>query len=238
MKAFLLISCALSGFAFAESAIPSAFARERYQETFSTSPFALATPEPTKVEEVKDSPLNNLNVTGMGKLDDGRDFVIVQRMGEESSMRFEGLGKNKEGLGVKEVKWGDKWEKSVVKMTFGNEEREITFKEKSMAAVTAPPVPQGGQQRGAGPAGAQPPPIIPSGVNGAGRPGIPKQGATTSGIPRPTGAMQVPRPGSGVQLPQTGNFRAGQPVNTPNTNVPTPTNGGAPRQRVRSINNR
>src|SRR5215207_7023359 len=236
MKAFLLISCALSGVAIAESAIPSAFARERYQETFSASPFALATPDVKSTEEVKDSPLNNLVVTGMGKLDDGRDFVIVQRVGEEGSMRFEGLGKNKEGLAVKQVKWGEKWGQSTVMMAYENEQKEIRFKENSSPAVAAPPGPGAQMQRGLSPAGNQPPPIIPSGVNGGGRPGVPKQGITTTGIPRPGGATQVPRPGSGAQLQPNSNFRSGQGGS--NGNVPTPTNGGAPRQRIRSINNR
>jgi hypothetical protein len=239
----LLFACALSAIAFsrgtiarAESAIPAPYGAERYQQTFTNSPFALATPKEEKVEEVKDSPLNNLVVTGMGKLDDGRDFVIVQRIGDEGSMRFEGNAANREGLSVKQVKWGDSWSKSSVTMAHGSEQKEIKFKENA-AIAAAVPSPQPGQ-RGAAPGVGAPPPIVPTGLNNAARPaGIPKAPGTASTIPRPTTGYQVPRPGGGVQLPTGGtNFRSGQPMN-PGANQPVPTNG-ASRTRVRSINNR
>ena len=137
MKVFLLVTSALSGLALAESAIPSAFARERYQETLLASPFALATPEEKKVEEKPDSPLNNLVVAGMGKLDNGENFVIVQRIGDERSMRFEGNKPNADGIAVKQVKWAEKWRQSTVVMTHGSEEKAVEFNQSAVAA--APP---------------------------------------------------------------------------------------------------
>jgi hypothetical protein len=232
MKAVFLITCAMSGYAVAESAIPAAYSRDRYQETFAASPFALATPKDDKPEETKDSPLNNLVVTGMGKLDDGRDFVVVQRIGDEGSMRFEGTEKNKEGLAVKEVKWGDRWGQSKVLMTYQAEQREVKFKDNPPPQVAAVAPAQPGRPVPGRPVpGVKPPSIVPTGLNSAARPnGVPKP-TFNQNIPRPTNGVIVPRPGGAP-----GSFRGHSLNNTGAPNVPT--NGGAPRQRIRTINNR
>jgi hypothetical protein len=237
MKAVLVLTCALSTIALGESAIPSAYNRERYEQTFSDSPFAVATPKEEKVEEPANDPLSNLVVTGMGKLDDGRSFVIVQRVGDEGSMRFEGNEKNREGLSVKEVKWGEKWDKSIVVMSLEGRSKDVKFKENSAPVVAAAAVPPG--QHGPKPGINAPPPIVPTGLNNAARTTtVQKQGSITPTIPRPGGNsnFQVPRPGGGA--PQGSSFRGGQTLNQGNQPGTQPTNGGAPRTRVRSINNR
>ena len=240
MKVVFVLTCALSTIALGESAIPSAYNRERYEQTFSDSPFAVATPKEEKVEEPANDPLSNLVVTGMGKLDDGRSFVIVQRVGDEGSMRFEGNEKNREGLSVKEVKWGEKWDKSIVVISHEGRSKDVRFKENStpMAAVAA--VPPGGQ-RGPNPAVNAPPPIVPTGLNPNARTTtVQKQPSITPTIPRPGGnpSFQVPRPGGST--PQGAGFRGGQTLNqgTPAPTGPQPTNGGGSRTRVRQINNR
>jgi hypothetical protein len=238
MKAVFVLTCALSTVALGESAIPSAYNRERYEQTFSDSPFAVATPKEEKIEEPANDPLSNLVVTGMGKLDDGRSFVIVQRVGDEGSMRFEGNEKNREGLSVKEVKWGEKWDKSIVVMSLEGRSKDIKFSEKA-PVVAAAAVPPGGQ-RGPNPAVNAPPPIVPTGLNTAARTTpVQKQGSITPTIPRPGGNsnFQVPRPGGGG--PPGSGFRGGQTLNQGNQpGTPQPTNGGGSRTRVRNINNR
>jgi hypothetical protein len=237
MKSLLLLTfVTASSRLLAESAVlPEPFDRSRYQETLAKSPFVLATPPEPAKEEPKDSPLNNLVVTGMGKLDNGREFVLVQRIGDERAMKFEGNDPNGEGIRVKQVKWGERWDKSIVVMTYGTEEREVKFKENPAPVIAQPPTQQGGG-RSSGAAVNAPPPIMPTST--APRPGMP---TTSSGIPRPTTpTMQVPRPGGGATLQAPPSFR-GSTVN-PGFNGAQPAagtpNAGAPRQRVRSINNR
>lgn len=236
MKAVFVLTCAFSCIALGESAIPAAYNRDRYEQTFSDSPFATATPKEEKVEEPANDPLSNLVVTGMGKLDDGRSFVIVQRVGDEGSMRFEGTEKNREGLAVKEVKWGEDWKKSVVTMSFEGRSKTVNFKENS-APVAAVPPPQPGGGRGPNPGVNAPPPIVPTGLNTAARPTGPQRGGPAPAIPRPGGSnIQVPRPGGTMQQ---GSFRGGATLNTAAPQAaPQPSNGGGPRNRVRSINNR
>src|SRR4051794_36973781 len=108
MKSILLVTCALTGCALAESAIPAAFSKDRYRETFSKSPFVFAAVELPAAPPPEDH-LKDLVVMGMGKLDDGRDFVIVQRSGDTRALRFEGVGQTRDGYGIKAVKWGDRW---------------------------------------------------------------------------------------------------------------------------------
>ncbi len=229
MKAVLVLTCALSSIALGESAIPTAYTKDRYEQTFSDSPFATATPVEKKEEEPANDPLSNLVVTGMGKLDDGRSFVIVQRVGDEGSMRFEGNEKNREGLAVKDVKWGEKWGQSVVVMSYEGRSKDVKFKENSTPIAAAAPAQPGGR----GP--SAPPSIVPPGLNTAARPStMPKPGSITPTIPRPGGStMQVPRPSGGGP---SGSFRGGANLQQGGATAPQPTNGGAPRQRVRQIN--
>lgn len=237
MKAVLLLSIAFSASAFAEGAIPTAFQRDRYQETYTTSPFALATPKEEKVEEVKDDEFANLVVTGIGKLDDGRNFVVVRRNGEDTSMRFEGSDPNHDGYSVKEVKLAERWGQSSVVLAKGGKQGTVKFNENASASAPPPQNPGGMRPPGGG---VSPPPVIPTGINPANRTTgtPPKPGAPN--IPRPTTTAQPPRPGGGAQLPPNTPFRGGANFTQPTTagQPANSSNSGAPRQRVRTINNR
>ena len=219
MKALLLLtSVSFPVLALGDSAIPAPFEAARYEETLTNSPFVLATPpaEPEKVEEP-----HNLVVTGMGKLDDGRDYVLIQKLGEERSMRFEGNAPMN-GYSVKKVNWADKWTQSTVVVKPDSGE-EITVKFKEQPQQTAALV-QNGRPPGAPgvptPAGSRPM----------------QAGGMTPTIPRPNsaGMPPVPRPAGGVTLPQPNGVKA---PGVPPPGGITPT-GGAPRQRVRTIQNR
>jgi hypothetical protein len=222
-----------------ESAIPTAFSKERYDDTTSRSPFVLATPPEPTTEDVR-GPLKDLVVTGIGKLDDGQPLVFVQRIGEDRSMKFTGNEPNDEGLSVKLVKWGERWSQTSIVMRHGSDEAEIKFKDK--------PEPSGGMAA-AGPAGRQqnagggpPPPIVPS-LNRPGTigstGGVQKPQSITPNIPRPSG-VQPGRGGGPIPQPNT-SFRGSANLNStaiPQPNAPQQQNGGAPRVRVRTINNR
>jgi hypothetical protein len=117
-----------------ESAIPTAFEKERYEETASQSPFVLATPVDDKPDE-KTGPLKDLVVTGLGKLDDGQPLVFVQRIGDDRSMKFTGNLPNDDGLSVKLVKWGERWDKTSIVMRHGSDEAEIHFKDKTQMSA-------------------------------------------------------------------------------------------------------
>jgi hypothetical protein len=141
MKSILLVTCALTGFAAAETAIPTAYGKDRYRETFAQSPFVFAAVELPPAPPPEDH-LKDLVVMGMGKLDDGRDFVIVQRTGDTHALRFEGMGRTQDGYGIKAVKWGDQWKESSILMTYGAEEKELKFNPHPQAAPRAqPPIP-------------------------------------------------------------------------------------------------
>lgn len=234
MKAILLAVFAVGASALAESAIPTGFGRERYQDTLTKSPFALATPVEKPVEEEK-NPFDNLLVTGLGKLEDGRDIIWIQRLGEERSMRFEGNDPGPEGYVVKQVKWGERWSDTRVVMAQGDKQGEIKFKENSQPTAGAMPPGMNPAQRGVNGAGSAPPPIVPTGLNSAARPAaVPQRPpAMAPNLPRPNSPSVVPRPGAGAQLSPVNTFRGGTTAQPP-----VPTNGAAPRQRIRQINNR
>ena len=144
-------------------------------------------------------------------------------------MRFEGNEKNREGLSVKDVKWGERWGQSVVVMSHEGRSKDVKFSENAAPVAAAAPAPG---PRGAGGA----PSIVPPGLNTAARPTtVQKQPSITPTIPRPGGTgIQVPRPGGSGP---SSSFRGGTVLPQGNTpQVAQPTNGGAPRQRVRQIN--
>jgi hypothetical protein len=140
MKQILVFSLAISGFALAESAIPASFTRERYDGTFAASPFALATPTPPP-PILRDDPLKDLVVTGLGKLDDGREFVVVQRTGEGKSMRFDSNEPNRDGIAVKRVLWADTWSNSKVVLSHDGQEKVISFDPNPVPPRVPPPGP-------------------------------------------------------------------------------------------------
>ena len=126
MKAALILSAAVVCTAVAETAIPVAFDRARYEETLSQSPFALAQVLPPPPGPSTPSKLDTLVVTGLGKLDDGRTYVVLQQPGDPLSIRLEG-SESVDGLSVKQVKWADDWHHSTVVVTDGTKEKSIEF---------------------------------------------------------------------------------------------------------------
>jgi hypothetical protein len=216
----------------AQEAIPTPFAKERYEEMFASSPFVLATE--VKVEEPKDSPLNNVYVTSMSLAADGRTVVYVKRPGDEHGIKLVGDETDADsGISVVSVNWADGWKNARVMAKHGAEKKELRFNENAVPA-TPPQQPQAGGRSFGGnrmapgtvqPGGAfQPQPATPGGPVQ-----VPKVSPGGSLVPRPTTTQlpQVPRPGSGatLQAPQ-----GGQPSFTPNA--------GDSRNRVRTIDNR
>ena len=244
MKSLTLLALILpAGLVLAESAIPEPYPKERYTDTLSQSPFVLATPVDDK-EAKPASLLDNLILTGMGKVDDGRDYVIVQRIGDEGSMKFIGNEPNDQGISVKEVKWADRWNNSSAVLKYGSLQETVKFKDNPAPAVAMAPPPGANTGR---PPGIVNAPVAPNASGGAPGPRPPTVGGPRSAssitptIPRP-GTPQVPRPGGGVPLPSgNNNFRGGGPQLTQGgaqpANQPSP-NGGSGRIRTRSINNR
>ena len=137
MKTALVLSAAVVCTAAAETAIPVAFERSRYQETLSQSPFSIAQVVPAPAAPSAPSPLDTLVVTGLGKLDDGRTYVVLQQPGDRLSIRLEG-NESVNGLTVKEVKWADHWHYSTVVVTDGATEKPIVFNKNSAPVLNKP----------------------------------------------------------------------------------------------------
>ena len=142
MKTALIISAVAVSAAAAETAIPVAFDRERYEESLSQSPFALAAIQTDPTPPPPPSPLDTLVVTGLGKLDDGRTYVVLQQPGESLTTRLEG-SESVNGLLVKQVKWADDWRHSTVTVTDGTKEKTLEFNKNSAPKVPRPPVDKG-----------------------------------------------------------------------------------------------
>lgn len=197
----LAILLALTAPSLALDAIPKAFPKERYAETLKTSPFVIETKVEAPTPEVKISPFQNLYLRGIGKAD-GKDYVLVQRLGEERTMRFIGNEPGPDGITVKSVRQGDHYRETRVILQRGVESGEVGFKEDS---INSPPPAPGGN-KATGPAAIFPKP-------GGGPPGgvpfpqvqVPANRTTTappmpgSAVPRPTTAVptapaEAPKP--------------------------------------------
>ncbi len=214
--AFLLALPAAASFAATEDIIPKAFPKERYAETVKKSPFVLETKVADTPAEQKVNPFQNLYLRGIGTAD-GKDYVLVQRLGEERPMRFIGNEPNTEGLAVKSVRRGNNFRETKVVLAKGGETGEVGFKEDT---INAPPPPAGGPA-----------------VRGPALPGMP------GGIPKPGGGPTPQMPAVRVTAPPL----PGASVPRPSTSVPMPTAPmppGAPmpggtqnRSRPRGIGN-
>jgi len=207
----LLILLTLSVASRADEMIPKPFDKARYAETVGKSPFVLE----TKVEAAKGpepiSPFANLYLRGITKTD-GKDDVLLQRLGEERAIRLIGnepsTDPGADQLAVQQVKAGNNFRETRVVLKKGMEIGEVGFKEDTLTAP--PPAPPG-----KGPGGLP----MPGGKPGTSMAVPPFPGArpptmiggTNNAVPRP----QVPMP-TPVAVPQ----------------VP-----GQPRPRVRVINN-
>jgi hypothetical protein len=189
MKA-LLVLLAVTIAARADEAIPKAFDKARYAETLGKSPFVLA----TKVVEEKApdviSPFANLYIRGVGKAD-GKDYVLLQRLGEERSIRLLGTEVGDDGLAVKTMKVGNSFRETKVVLQKGLEIGEVGFKEDTLnTPPAAPKAPPGSPMQLPKPGSATVMPQFPGSRSPVSQPS-----ATT--IPRP----QVPIP-TPVAVPQ------------------------------------
>jgi hypothetical protein len=138
MKTTVLLSVIAPGMLCAETAIPAAFQKERYEETLATAPFAVEAVRLTAAGLREDSILDHLVLTGLGKTNDGRDFVILQQQGMPGSLRLEGNEPGPSGIAVKQVRWGDKWRSSAVVISDGTKEKALKFDENSAPRKSPP----------------------------------------------------------------------------------------------------
>lgn len=202
----LALLLALSATACADDILPKALPKDRYAETIGKSPFVLETkPAEAPVVE-KINPFQNLYLRGIGKAD-GKDYVLIQRLGEERTMRYIGNEPGPDDLAVQSVKIGPTFKETRVMLKKGMESGEISFKEDTLNS---------------------PPPAAPGQARTPTMPGqFPKPGAQmpqqipSIRPPMPTTVQPVPRPQGGVPQPM---------------NIPQPPSG-APKGRVRVINN-
>ena len=203
----LVILFALTAVASADDLIPQAFPADRYAETKAKSPFVLET-KPAETEAPVVNVFQNLYLRGVGKAE-GKDYVLVQRLGEERPMRFIGNEPGPEDFTVKSVRIGNNFRETTVVLQKGAATREIHFKEDT---INVPPPAAAGQTRG---------PAMPGQFQkpGGAMPQIPAVRPTQPNTP----VQAVPRPGSAVPMPP------------PPVNIPQPS--GVPKTRVRVINN-
>lgn len=203
----LIILFAVTVAGRADDIVPKPFDKARYAETLGKSPFVLE----TKVEAVKEpdrvSPFANLYLRGIGKAD-GKDYVLLQRLGEERAIRLIGTEPGDDQLSVKSVKIGNNFRETRVTLMKGLEMGEVGFKEDTL--------------------NAPPPAAAGKGPGGLPMPGT-KPGSPTGVPPFPGGRPPTATPGFNSIVP-----RPQVPVPTP---VAIPQAPGAPRQRVRVINN-
>ena len=205
------IFLALSAVAGAEDLLPQPFSKDRYSETIARSPFVLETKSDAPAAE-KINPFQNLFLRGIGKAD-GKDYVLIQRLGEERPMRFIGNEPSKEPgadeLAVQSVRIGNTFRETRVVLKKGTEVGEIGFKEDTL---NAPPPAAAGPARGPAMPGQFPKPgaTMPQQVPSI-RP--PQPGTVQQPVPRPQGSVPMPQP------------------------APIPQTPGAPKGRVRVINN-
>ena len=202
----LAILLALSAVAGADDILPQALPKDRYADTIGKSPFVLETKAADAPVVPEENPFANLFLRGIGTAD-GKDYTLVQRLGEERPMRFIGNEPGTDELSVQSVRVGNTFRETKAVMKKGTKTGEIGFKEDT----TPPPAAAG--------AGA---------VRGPAQPGLfPKPGAVN--IPQPMPGMRPPQaiiPTQPVPRPQGG---VPPPVNIPQ--IP-----GTPKGRVRVIN--
>jgi hypothetical protein len=209
LSALLLTTAGLSS---AGVILPKAPDRNRYAETLAASPFILETKVTEEKAVEKVSPFKDLFVRGIGKAD-GKDFVLVQRLGEERAMRFFGGEPGEDSIVVKSVKIGETFHDTKVTLEKGSETGEIGFKEE---AINAPP--QALQARPQATFGNQVRPATPGTIVKPGSSQI------NPAVPRPqfTPGLQLPKPpGSGNVTPANGRGNSVRPPE-PTRRIRTP----------------
>lgn len=212
--AILLLLTAAAG---ADDLIPQPFPKDRYADTIGKSPFVLE----TKVVETAAPPINpfqNLYLRLVSKDENGKDYVLVQRLGEERSMRFTGTEPGPDEISIKSVRNGSSFRETKVVLQKGSDTGEIGFKEDT---INAPP-PAAAAPRGPGLPGTNQKP-------GGGMPFPPVNAPRTQQVAPPS--QPVPRPGGTGAMPM--------PVQQPQPVVIPQIPGSANRPRIRNsiINN-
>ncbi|MEO6739687.1 MAG: hypothetical protein ABIP20_05505 [Chthoniobacteraceae bacterium] len=204
----LAVLLLLTAAAAADDLLPQAFPKDRYAATLGKSPFVLE----TKVVEqavAPENPFQNLYLRSISKAD-GKDYVIIQRLGEERPMKpFIGNEPDAEGYTVTAVRIGNSFRETKVVLQKGSNVGEIPFKEDSNT-----PPPPANPARNPGMPGAFPKP-----VNTA----MPQSPAIRT--------LQVTPPSQPIPRPNTPNAVPMPPQNIPQ--IP----GGSPRARLRTIPN-
>lgn len=136
MKVALLLFTAFAAHAFAagDESIPVAFAKERYSEMVKECPFGVshetASPPPPP-----ENPFANIVVRGLGS-----DFVVIQRHGEDQTIRLVG-GQSKQGFTVKKINWSNVPGTSTVTLVSESGEEGIVGFDQNLVHATKPALP-------------------------------------------------------------------------------------------------
>ena len=193
----LAVILALSAVAGADDILPQALPKDRYTETLGKSPFVLETKSTDAPTVEKVNPFQSLYLRGIST-EAGKDYILIQRLGEERPMLFTGNEPGPDELAVQSVRNGNTFRETKVVLKKGTETGEIGFKEDTL---NAPPPAAPGAARGPGMPGQFPKPgpsnVLPQ--MQAIRPPLP--GAIPQPVPRPQGA--VPQPINIPQIPGT-----------------------------------
>jgi hypothetical protein len=238
MKSSLFLLAALSATVVAQDdIIPTAYSKDRYAEMSKSSPFVLATP-PAETAPTKVDPFANIYLRAYGS-----DFVVIQRVGDDHTIRIIGDQPSEEGgFKVEKINWSTIPGGSTVDLISKSGERgTVKFDENLTHQVVQQPQAPGGPNAMRRPMGGPQGVAVPPGVNVA----VPRPpttaGSPISQIPRPT--MQ-PQPQGGQRQGYGGRGPGGQ-------GAPGAATQGAPqggfrgnsggsdggRQRIRSIQN-
>lgn len=142
--AFIAITTT-TAFAATDFVLPEPFAKQRYEQTRTQSPFVLASIAPPQVVVAKTKFSEAMYVTGLGRAD-GREFVSIVKVGDEARpIRLSGNTPNEDGIAVQKIEWSDTFGKSKVKLTKNGEVEEIGFNENAAKpAAPAKPTPPAG----------------------------------------------------------------------------------------------
>ena len=139
MRALAFIALTATAIAAPDIVLPEPFAKDRYEQTRTNSPFVLATIAPPELTVAKTKFSEAMYLTGLGRAD-GREYVIIVRVGDEARpIRLSGSTPNEDGIAVHQIEWSDAFGKSKVKLTKGGEVEEVGFNEN--AAKSRSPIP-------------------------------------------------------------------------------------------------
>lgn len=186
---FLLI--AATRVACAESVIPAPLNRTVFAETFAQSPFILETKVEKEEVAVKIDPFTkDLYLRAISK-DNGRDVVMIQKVGEERTIKLVAGDVGEDSMTVKSVKIGGNFSETRVVIEKGGETGEVGFKEDAIKGVATAPVRPPGMP-GQNPMNplmnqmrAQPLNPMPKGQPPGVNPSMPKPFTPTIQLPKP-----------------------------------------------------